>query len=143
MPAKTRLLCIICFGLLPLIVLFFQPVYGRALLSGVGTDFMPAPTLLSPTTEDIDMSGKDALDFKWERGFLGSTDYFDLRLYKGYATNNESLILKDRYSAADYPVSVPASKFEAGQVYTWVLRQVFNDGRKSDKASSSFKVIRK
>ena len=144
MRAWLRLAMVFCFALLPASLAGVNVSYARGILSGVGSSgFVPAPTLLSPATEDVDLSGRVTLEFKWERSFLGSTDYFDFRLYNGYVTSEDSLILKQRYGATDYPVTVEASKFEAGQVYTWVLRQVFDDGRKSDKASSSFTVVRK
>jgi len=144
MRGRLKQLTIFCFALLLVSLFCVKGSYARGIMAGMGSsEFMPAPTLLSPATEDVDISGKDALEFKWERGFLGTTGYFDFRLYKGYITSEGSLMLKERYGAADYPIAVQASNFELGQVYTWVLRQVFNDGRKSDKASSSFTVIRK
>lgn len=99
--------------------------------------------LFSPVTEDIDLNGKVTLEFKWWRVELPWTDRFIFKLYKGYNTTASNLILKQEYSWTEYPIKIPASQFEENQVYTWVLVQVFNGGRKSDKSFSSFKIIKK
>jgi hypothetical protein len=104
---------------------------------------MPGPKLLSLVTDDIDLSGKENLEFKWMMDGLAKTDYFDFRLYKGYATTAANLIFKQRFSVHEYPIKIPASQFEAGRVYTWVLVQVFLGGEKSDKSFSAFKIIKK
>jgi hypothetical protein len=101
------------------------------------------PMLFSPVTEDIDLNGKVTLEFKWWRVELPWTDRFIFKLYKGYNTTASNLILKQEYSWTEYPIKIPASQFEENQVYTWVLVQVFNGGRKSDKSFSSFKIIKK
>jgi len=101
------------------------------------------PMLFSPVTENISLSGKDHLEFRWWRVEMPWTDHFIFKLYKGYNTTADNLIFKQNYSAWDYPVKLPASQFEIGQVYTWVLQQVFSGGIKSDKSFSSFTIIEK
>lgn len=103
---------------------------------------MPGPTLLYPTTE-VSLTGKDALQFRWERTNLISTRYFIFKLYKGYNTTQENLLKRQNYFTSEYPITIPASEFEVGQVYTWVLTQVFMDGEKSDRSFVSFKVVSK
>jgi len=110
---------------------------------GVGDEYVPAEVLLYPTTDDINLSGKNYLEFRWIRTDLARTDYFDFRLYKGYNTVQSSLIFKKQFSSNVFPIEIPASLFENGQVYSWVLVQVFFDGRKGDKSFSSFKIINK
>lgn len=133
---------IICLG-----VFLFFPAFIRGSYCGMriggGSGYIPAEVLLYPTTDDIDLSGKDSLEFRWIRTDLAVTDYFDLRLYKGYDTVESNLIFKKQFSSSIYPIEIPASLFEKGQVYSWVLRQVLYDGRKGDKSFSSFKIINK
>ncbi len=117
--------------------------YAGMLFKGSGSNFVPGPTLLSPVTEDIVLTGKDFLEFKWIRTDLVRTDHFDFRLYKGYAATASNRIFKQQFLAAQYPVKLPVSMFEAGQVYTWVLIQVYLGGEKGDKSFSSFKIIEK
>jgi len=101
------------------------------------------PTLLYPITDNIVLSGKDYLEFKWIRYYFVQTEYFDFRLYKGYNTIAANLIFKQKFTSNEYPISIPKALFEENQVYTWVLVLLFYDGRKSDKSFSSFKIIKK
>ncbi|MFA5356883.1 MAG: hypothetical protein WC301_05720 [Candidatus Omnitrophota bacterium] len=103
----------------------------------------PGPTLLYPVTDNIVLTGKEYLEFRWIKINITETDHFDFRLYKGYDTIAPNLIFKQRFSAIEYPIRIPVSIFEAGQVYSWVLVQVYTGGEKSDRSSSSFKVINK
>lgn len=130
------------FAVCVILLLCAPAAYGWP-LENRGLDFHPGATLLYPTTDNIDLTGKEYLEFKWERFHLVQTDYFDFRLYKGYQTTASNLILKQRFSPAEYPIKVAASMFEQGQVYSWVLVQVFNSGQKSDRSFSSFKIIKK
>jgi len=133
---------LLCFALLFIYLAFISFSYAGPFGRG-NLDFISGPTLLSPTTKDIDLSGKVALEFRWEEANTYKTDYLDFRLYKGYDTYASNLILKQRFPVSEYPIKVPASVFEIGQVYTWVIVQVFIGGSKSDKSSSSFKIIKK
>lgn len=141
MPGRIKITVVIC--LVALSVLSASScVYSY--IKGMATyGFFPGPKLLSPTTEDVDLSGKDQLEFRWERTNLVVTQYFDFRLYKGYDTVEGTRILQQDFSTDNYPITIPSSSFETGQVYTWVLRQVFLNGDKSDKSWSSFKIIGK
>jgi len=101
------------------------------------------PMLFYPVTDNIELTGKDYLEFRWWRVDMPWTDRFIFKLYKGYNTTADNLIFKQDYSAWDYPIKLPVSRFEVGQVYTWVIVQVFDNGRKSDKSFSSFKITKK
>jgi len=103
----------------------------------------PGPMLLYPTTDDIDLGGKDSVEFKWERTDSVITLYYDFRLYKGRQATADNLILQKKVYESDYPVSLPSSTLEENQVYTWVVRQVFNNGMKSDKSYSPFMIKKK
>lgn len=124
-----------------LIFSVFSPFVYCSVFERENLDSFPGPTLLSPTTDNIDLKGKDDLEFRWEITNLGQTDNFDFRLYKGYDTTASNLIYKKQYSVSELPIKISASLFTADQVYTWVLGQVFIGGNKSDKSFSSFKII--
>lgn len=141
MPARTKIALITCLAVLS--VLFISSRVYSYMRGAAIYGYAPAPKLLSPTTEDVDLGGKEQLAFRWERVDIISTQYFDFRLYKGYDTIEDNRIFKQNFSTDVYPVNIPSSTFETGQVYTWVLRQVFLNGLKSDKSWSSFKVIAK
>lgn len=136
----------------PVVLVFILVIFGFATASyskggmmGISGDLYPAagPMLLRPTTDDIDLSGKDSLEFRWRRGDEIRTDHYEFRLYKGYKTDKSTLILKQDFSPGTFPISIPAAQFESGEVYTWSLTQVFLGGRKSDASFSSFKIIDK
>jgi len=138
------------------VYLFYVALFFLALLSapaaeanlsvnlGSFNQSFPGPDLIYPVTEDIDLTAKDYLEFKWRNSnFFSFTRYYDLRLYEGYNTTESSRILKEHINLQDYPFRVDARELQKDKVYTWVLIQVLNDGRKSDKSFASFKIIRK
>lgn len=135
----------VCFFLLVALALFYGPSLSSTLTFGLGgfSQSFPGPDLFSPVTDDIDLSGEDHLEFKWRRSDLVYTRSYDFRLYRGYQALAGNRILKKNIPAQEYPFSIPSEEFETGQVYTWVLIQVLNDGKKSDKSFSSFKIIKK
>jgi hypothetical protein len=135
-----RLTIALCF-LLALACVKIEPCY--AWVSNAGFFNRAGPGLLYPVTNNIDLTGKEYLAFKWRRGERFWTDHYIFKLYKGYNTTADNLILKAEYRDGGYPIRVPVSEFEESQVYTWVLVQVFIGGRKSDKSFSSFKIIKK
>ncbi len=121
----------------------FVPDVYAGMLARRGVNFIPAPRLLYPVTDDIALAQKDSLEFRWARNGIIDTESFDFRIYKGYNTTADNLIFKQMFSADVYPIKVPASLFENGQVYTWVLIRIVMGGQKSDKGFSSFKIISK
>ncbi len=127
-------------------IILFCPLAQAANLSvdigGLNQSF-PGPDLFYPITDNIDLQGKAYLEFKWRRGNFVYTQNYDFRLYKGYETIASNLIMKKIISVDDYPFKVDSSVFGINQVYTWVLRQITLDGKKSDKSLDSFKIIKK
>ncbi|MDD5044070.1 MAG: hypothetical protein PHU91_04105 [Candidatus Omnitrophica bacterium] len=142
MPRKIKI-AVLFYSVLFLSVFFFSSLSYAQMMGRRSIGFFPAPTLLYPTTGNIDLSGKESLEFRWERLDLANTRYFYFKLYKGYDTTEASLILKQQSDKSVYPIQIPASQFEAGQTYTWVLQQVFLSGDKSDRAFSSFTITSK
>jgi hypothetical protein len=137
---KARVLIILAAAIL----IFISPITSEANFYDVNyTESVPGPTLIYPITDNIDLSGKDKLEFKWMLGGLANTRYYEFKIYRGYNMYGQYLIYKAQAPADIQEYSVSVSNFEAGQVYTWSIRQVFITGRKSDKSFSSFKIIRK
>ena len=135
----------VCFCLL--VGISFLCQFSRAAslstdLGGLNQSF-PGPELFYPVTDNVDLKGVLYLEFKWRRNDSVYTRNYDFRLYKGYQTIASNLILKKIISTDEYPFKVESLVFDLNQVYTWVLRQITFDGRKSDKSFSSFKIIKK
>jgi len=105
----------------------------------------PEVRLIKPVQEEVVLSGEKELEFKWSphEGSLSDRQYYDFRLYKGYDMVESNLILKKRIPHNTYQVSLNADLFEDGRIYTWSLRQVYNDSRKGIRSYQSFKVVKK
>ena len=121
----------------------FLPASDFSLATGGFSESFPGPDLFYPVSDNISLGGNPYLEFKWRRTSFGSTGSYDFRLYKGYQTTAANLIMKKRLSIEDYPFKVASRDLELNQVYTWVLVQILNSGKKSDKSFSSFKIIKK
>ena len=132
---------------LVLIALFSskEMTWARARDFEPGETTAPQPELLSPTSEVVDLTGKDSLTFKWSPfiGNLFEREYYEFRLYKGYNQVQANEIYRQRVPRNIYAVVLKTDMFQNGEVYTWTLRQASNDKFKSDAAYSSFKVIKK
>ncbi|MDD4980913.1 MAG: hypothetical protein PHC54_06590 [Candidatus Omnitrophica bacterium] len=125
------------------IIFIFTPYSYSRMPMGRNSEFIAAVTLLYPTTDNVVLTGKDYLEFRWERINTANIDHYDFRLYKGYNTTAEGLILKQKFPSNTYPVKIPVSQFEEGQAYSWSLMQVLYGGAKSDRSFASFKIIKK
>ncbi|MCX5706652.1 MAG: hypothetical protein NTW13_03165 [Candidatus Omnitrophica bacterium] len=102
----------------------------------------PEPRLLYPITDEVILTGKDFLEFRWRSNFF-EADHFIFRIYKGYNMYAAGLVYKEEIKASESSIQVKADLFSDGQVYTWSLIQVSNSGCKSDKNFNSFKIIKK
>lgn len=136
---KKTLLVVILILLLPFCAL--AKGFGRG---GFGGGQPPEPRLVRPTSEMVDLRGKDNLEFKWwsNVGGYAGNQYFDFRLYKGYQMFEQTLIMKEQLPPHANNIIVNSNVFEDGQVYTWSLRNVYG-AEKSDRVHVSFKVIKK
>jgi hypothetical protein len=105
-------------------------------------DQLPAPDLIEPHGETVNLTGKDSLEFKWWVIDLINVRFCEFRLYKGYAAG-DNLIYKESVYAPSHSIEVKADLFEDGQNYTWVVYEVGSDGTKGDKSFSSFRAVKK
>ena len=125
-----------------LCLLLTAGAHGFELGSRSFFDNPPPARMLYPTGETASLQGKNALEFQWSDPIAINTGGFDFRLYKGYATTEPSLITKQNLDRDAASISVGADKFENGQVYTWTLKRISDDGRKSDQVYNSFTVVK-
>lgn len=109
------------------------------------TSFIPKPRLIAPATDIVDLTGRDALEFKWSphEGDQVRRDHYDFRLYRGYNMVESTRILKMRISPRQWSIILKADIFEDAQVYTWSLRQVYTGSAKSWRSFESFTVIKR
>ncbi len=138
----------ILLGLL-VALLFVVPIFAGGVHPEMRFDFggresVPEPRLLSPISEVVDLTGKDTLEFKWSpfEGRLFKRKYYDFRIYKGREMYFKDEIFKQKVPRGTYSVVLKADIFEDGQVYTWAVRQVYDDD-KSDQAYSAFRVVKR
>lgn len=118
---------------------------GRmSMVEAPSADFIPPPVLLQPKSENVDLTDKEFLEFKWSphEGASGFRDYYDFRIYNGYKTVEETLLFKEKLAPDTYQYNIKADRFQDGAVYTWTMRQLYTDGRKSAESHNSFKVIK-
>jgi hypothetical protein len=94
--------------------------------------------LLGPCTDNAKFNGKKAIQFHWAPSRLGSVYYTDFKLYRGYDTTDQNLLLKERIKGGSAAVSVPKEKFQTGETYTWMINEVSLAGQKSDRSFCSF-----
>lgn len=133
---------LLVFLISSIFLLSAEPSLAKESIFGDDLYFVPSPTLLYPTSENINLPSDGSLEFRWERQSFAQTDYYLLKIYKGYSTTSSSLIIKKEVKDSDYPFNLPIAQLEDDQVYTWVLQQVFISGKKSDKASASFRLTK-
>lgn len=135
-------------------ILFFKSVFWVVLgifcflsvcaLASDWGDLAPEPELLEPQGEVVDISGKDGLTFKWSPfiGRLWERQYYDFRLYQGRDRVEANQILVKKVDKNQYSVTVDASQFKDGGVYSWGVKQIYLD-KKSEQAYASFQIINK
>ena len=104
---------------------------------------VPKPVLITPTTEKVDLTSKDELQFKWSphEGSTMDRQYYDFRLYKGYQMIESTILFKKQVSYDEYQLKLNSDMFRNGEIYTWSLRQVYYLG-KSQRSWQSFKIIK-
>lgn len=129
-------------------LLFLVVVLTSFGLSAYGNRFslfdnIKEPTLLYPITEDIDLTGKDALEFRWIQTPGMFVYYAEFKLYNGANNYGSDLIYKEKIQPGNYPFKVSANYFEQGKTYSWTLKLVLTNGNRTDIAYSTFKVIKK
>ena len=131
---------IICF--LTLIGLMLSTPYADIIYAA---DVPSAPSLLNPLSGDYYMGNDEKIEFKWNPrdGLSAGSDYYDFRVYKGSALNDESLMWEDTLQGDRYQYNLDAERFQDNGVYTWAIRHAVDSLRVSDWSSATFRVIKK
>lgn len=136
---RNKIILVLSLG-----VLLCLPVVILA-RGGIGVfDTMAEPYLISPITEEVDLRGKDFLEFKW-MSYASEVIHrrnYEFKLYAGRDMYADGLIEKQLLPNNTYSIKIDTKKFENGKAYTWALRQVSMDGAKGDQSYSSFVVIK-
>lgn len=138
MKNKVEILVTIAF-----VLLFVMPILARDFSSNSARPFDKPlePHLVYPVNDVVSVT-QDDLVFKWWHASIG-IDRFEFNLYKDSDMVNDNLIFKQVLPFNISSLSLSANMFENNQVYTWSLRQVANNGVKSDKSFITFRVIKK
>jgi len=124
-----------------LVLLLMIPVLssGVVFCRSNTADIPEAPRLVYPIDPEVTIAG-DSLEFKWYHDNIG-IDHYEFMLYKGGGPSGEVIVEKKLLFDVSL-MQVPASSFESNQTYTWTLRQVGDNGLKSEKSFNTFKVTK-
>lgn len=105
---------------------------------------VPGPTLVSPVTDTVDISGQDKVKFTWKSGKTPYDVYAYLfRIYKDEDMTQQGEVYSEQVSGLSEEKEVPADIFKDGQTYTWFVKQVNNAAGQlmfSDPAFRTFKI---
>jgi hypothetical protein len=112
---------------------------GVAFCRSNTADIPEAPRLVYPIDPEVTITG-DSLEFKWQHANIG-IDHYEFVVYKGGGSSGENLFEANLPFDASSMV-IPSASFEDGQVYTWTLRQVGDNGLKSEKSFNTFRVTK-
>lgn len=136
MRSKIKLSAAIFLILSAIALLFTNTVvFGRSNTA----DIPEAPRLVYPINPEVTITG-DSLEFKWQHANIG-IDHYEFVVYKGGGSSGENLFEAHLPFDASSMV-IPSASFEDGQVYTWTLRQVGDNGLKSEKSFNTFRVTK-
>ena len=107
------------------------------------SEHIAPPRLIVPSTDVVDLRGRDCLEFKWSphEGDQVMREYYDFRLYKGSQAYGQARIYITRVPPRQWSICVDTSIFENGATYTLALRQVYR-GLKSKRTFQTFKVFK-
>jgi len=134
MGGKIKYPAIVIFILFFVVLVVAENI---ALCRSNTSEMTSEPRLVYPTGHQVTITG-DYLEFKWWRAGMGVRSY-EFSLYKGGGPFGDIIVKKTLpFNASS--IQVEAKLFEDNQAYTWTLRQVSNDGQKSYKSFSTFKV---
>ncbi|MDD5736895.1 MAG: hypothetical protein PHH20_01210 [Candidatus Omnitrophica bacterium] len=105
---------------------------------------VPQPRIIAPY-DTVDITGKNSIEFRWYsymRATTANGGYFDVRIFKGTNMYESNMIFKQQVGPRKNSIEVDAKLFDPGQVYSWQIRQVRYDLRKSDWVFESFNVTK-
>lgn len=122
-----------------LVLLLMVPVLSSGVVFSRSNtaDIPQAPNLVYPIDPEVTITG-DFLEFKWQHANVG-IDHYEFMLYKGGGPSGEVIVEKKLLFDIS-SIQVPASSFESNQTYTWTLRQIGDNGLKSEESFATFKV---
>lgn len=113
--------------------------------SGGAVDYAPQVRIISPDDETVDLTGRNALVLRWSRleGDSMERRYYDVRVYRGRETLENTLIFSAQTPPDADTVRVPSSLFDNGRTYTWTIRQRYYGLAQSRRAYAVFTVFKR
>lgn len=131
---------------LVLMLLFMYPYVGAQVEIGAKSlkAIFPAPRLITPLKDTVDLSEKNILRFRWTPhggGAFGEV-FYDLQIYRGYKMTEASLMYEAELSGKKSEIDLNSGFFKNGGTYTWSMRYRNKDGAKSPKDYHTFEVIK-
>lgn len=127
------------FAVMILMLFFavFVVAENSALCRSNTSEVTSSPRLAYPIGPEAAITG-NYLEFKWWHAGPGVRSY-EFSLYKGGGPSGDVIVQRTLPFDAS-SIQVEAKLFEDDQAYTWTLRQVSDDGQKSDKSFNTFRV---
>ena len=128
-----------------LFLCFVMPfLLGTKFSLGVGVSWggrtSSSPYLIFPCTENISLKDKEVLRFRWRPSSLAYIRGYELRLYRGFQTTVEHILLNEHIDRPVRSYPIPVEIFEEGDTFSWVLTEILLGGEKSDRGYCSFEI---
>jgi len=126
------------------IILFIPFMVGLTFSTRIGVSTggytARSPYLYAPCTENIHLADKQELEFRWKPARLYGVRGYELRLYKGFQTFQDGLLMSEYIRGRRRSFSLPVALFKDNKIFSWELTEVYIDGRKSDRGYCSFEI---
>ena len=124
-------LCLLCAA----------PGVAGAMQANHGGHTVPQPRQVAPVPDKDEVLVVDGptVRFAWTAHVeTARQKHFDFRIYRGHETVESGLFVNVKTKKLE--TDVKSDLFEDGKTYTWSVRQIYDQGDKSDRSFSSFKV---
>ncbi len=130
---------------LPIYIGVVDPACGQSTRRTSGSSVhTPSPRLIAPTSEVVDIRGKDGILFKWSSHEIpsGGRRKYRFQLYEGYDMYEKNLIFKKEFPPDIFEIFIEKDKFKDGEAYTWSVCQRGYFANWSWRSFYSFKVVK-
>lgn len=104
------------------------------------SNVVPNPEIRYPAGEELDITGKDTVTFKWRTPGSFDIDHVNCKIYKSDITSDSNKIFSQEVDPFQSEVDIKTDLFQNGERYTIVLQSISQEGFKSDKVFNSFVV---
>jgi len=141
--AAVFLLSAVIILLMPVRV-FSSDMNGEERLEAILRSVSP-PQLVYPNNTVVRIVRNEPVRFQWVLSSepLVFIDYIEFSLYRGKELAKGNLIFSKRFPKTVSMLEISPSAFSDNQVYTWLIRQVFLRGDRSNERLAVFMVLKK